>query len=138
MLSSELEYCLNEAFNQARNERHEYTSRVIAIGDDATRVLIGRDISLAGMRVDHNSSIQTGDEMQIALHIRTRTEPLVVKARVDRDDGEAGMMLSFFDLGEAARDYLQKMVNYLPILGSRGGDDGGEAGVIISEILERA
>ena len=24
MLSSELEYCLNEAFNQARNERHEY------------------------------------------------------------------------------------------------------------------
>lgn len=120
-----------------RDARHQYPNRVIALSDQATRVLIGRDISLGGMRVDPNDSVGVGDQLQIALHIRTRTEPLVVSARVDRDDGEAGLMVRFEDLSESASEYLKKMVNYLPILTARL-DDDEESGVIVSEILEQA
>jgi hypothetical protein len=114
--------------------RCAYECRVIALGEGATRVLLGRDISLGGMRVEPNPSLEVGDDLQIALHVRARAEPLVVRAVVDRDDGERGLVLRFRDLPETASDYLRKMVSYLPILAMRG--DGASDGVIVTEILE--
>ena len=124
----------------SRDERREeprYTidRRIIALGVEAARVLIGRDISLAGMRVESHELIEVGDELRLALHVRARAEPLVLQARVERDDGEEGMMLGFYGLTDAAENYLRKMVTFLPILAARGGDEG--SGVIVSEILER-
>ena len=115
--------------------RYSLDRHIIALGVEATRVLIGRDISLAGMRIDPNDTLEVDDELRIALHVRARAEPLVLQARVDRDDGEEGMMLAFHSLTEQAETYLRKMVNFLPILAARGGDEG--SGVIVSEILER-
>ncbi|MCZ6784410.1 MAG: PilZ domain-containing protein, partial [Proteobacteria bacterium] len=116
--------------------RREYPHNVIALGKQATRVLIGRDISMGGMRVDANSWVRVGDELRVALHVRARTEPLVVEARVERDDAEAGLVLQFHNLSDSARDYLNKMVNFLPILAARS-EEGGDSGVFVSEILER-
>jgi hypothetical protein len=114
--------------------RYSIDRHIIALGVEAARVLIGRDISLAGMRVESHDLLEVGDELRIALHVRARSEPLVVQARVDRDDGEDGMMLAFHGLTDAAESYLRKMVTFLPILAARGGDEG--SGVIVSEILE--
>jgi hypothetical protein len=123
--------------NRERREEPRYSidRRIIALGVEAARVLIGRDISLTGMRVESHELIDLGDELRLALHVRARSEPLVVQARVERDDGEEGMMLAFHGLTEAAENYLGKMVTFLPILAARGGDEG--SGVIVSEILER-
>jgi len=115
--------------------RYSIDRRIIALGVEATRVLIGRDISLAGMRVESHELLDVGDDLRLALHVRARAEPLVVQARVERDDGEEGMMLGFHGLTESAENYLRKMVTFLPILAARGGDEG--SGVIVSEILER-
>lgn len=125
-----------EVHEDRREEpRYSIDRRIIALGVEAARVLIGRDISLAGMRVESHELIEVGDELRLALHVRARSEPLVVQARVERDDGEEGMMLGFHGLTEAAENYLRKMVTFLPILAARGGDEG--SGVIVSEILER-
>ena len=120
-----------------RREEPRYTidRRIIALGVEAARVLIGRDISLTGMRVESHELLEVGDDLRLALHVRARSEPLVVQARVDRDDGEDGLMLAFHGLTDAAENYLRKMVTFLPILAARGGDEG--EGVIVSEILER-
>jgi hypothetical protein len=108
---------------------------VIALGAEAARVLIGRDISLGGRRFDTHPDVSVGDELQIALHVRARERPLVVRARVERDDGEQGLVLQFCDLSQSSRGYLRRMVNFLPILAIR--EEGNEgSGVIISEILE--
>jgi hypothetical protein len=114
--------------------RRPYGQRVIALADDATRVLLGRDISFGGMRVDRNPEFGLGDRLRIAIHVGARTEPLVVDSRVTRDDGEEGLVLEFENLSDQAHEYLKKMVSFLPILAA--GDDGGE-GVIVSELLER-
>ncbi|MCA9509138.1 MAG: PilZ domain-containing protein [Myxococcales bacterium] len=125
-----------DANDERRAEaRRSLDRRVIALGVEATRVLMGRDISVGGMRVERNDTIDVGDDLRIALHVRARSEPLVVQARVERDDGEDGLLLRFHDLTETAENYLRKMVNFLPILAARGGDEG--SGIVVSEILDR-
>jgi hypothetical protein len=117
------------------NPRRTYERHVIALADDATRVLLGRDISLGGMRVDPTSELEQGDRFRLAIHVRARREPLVVTARAMRDDGDDGLVLEFEELSAEATEYLQKMINFLPIMAAR--EDGGGVGVIVSEILER-
>lgn len=80
--------------------RRAYGHRVIALAEDATRVLLGRDISLGGMRVDPNPELGPGDRLRLAIHVRARSEPLVVSARVIRDDGEQGLVLEFQSLSD--------------------------------------
>jgi hypothetical protein len=122
------------ARERRRNPRHQYDQHVIALGAEAVRVLIGCDISLGGMRVDPHPDVSVGDELQIALHVPAREEPLVVRARVTRDDGEQGLVLQFYDLSQSSQAYLRRMVHFLPILAVR--EEGKEgAGIIISEIL---
>lgn len=117
------------------SRRHEYPQHVIALGVEAARVLLGRDVSLGGMRVEPHPDVCLEDELSIALHIRAREKPLVLNARVARNEGEQGLVLQFVDLTEDARTYLKRMVTFLPILANREGSDEG-AGVIVSEILQ--
>lgn len=115
--------------------RHAYAEHVIALGVEAARVLLGRDISLGGMRVDAHPDVSVGDQLRIGLHLRAREQPLVVQARVVRDDAEDGLVLRFLDLSEAAEEYLRRMVHFLPIMAIRS-EAGEGSGVIVSEILD--
>jgi hypothetical protein len=123
------------ARERRRHPRRQYHQHVIALGVEAGRVLIGCDISLGGMRVDPHPDVSVGDELRLALHVRAREEPLVVRARVTHDDAERGLVLQFCDLSQSSRAYLRRMVNFLPVLAVR--EEGGEgSGIIVSEILE--
>ena len=98
-------------------------------------MLLGRDISLGGMRVEPHPDMRLGDELSIALHVRAREKPLLVKAGVARDEGEQGLVLQFLDLSEEHRSYLKRMVDYLPVLAHREGYVEA-VGVVVSEIIE--
>jgi hypothetical protein len=90
------------------------------------------------MRVNPNDTLVPGDELLVAVYIRSRAEPLVVNARVTRDDGDAGLVLEFHDLSKDSADYLKKMINVLPILGVKNiSNPGNEGGLTISEIVAR-
>ena len=117
------------------SDRHEYSKHMIALGVEAARVLLGRDLSLGGMRVEPHEDVSQGDELSIALHVRAREKPLVLAARVARDEGENGLVLQWNDLSPDARDYLSRMVDFLPVIATREGSDEG-TGVILSEILD--
>jgi hypothetical protein len=116
--------------------RREYVQHVIALGTEAGKVLVGRDISIGGMRVDPHPELLLGDELQIGLHLRAREKPVVVNARVARNDGERGLVLHFHGLSEAAASQLRSMVNLLPILAVRP-PGGEETGLVLTEILDR-
>jgi hypothetical protein len=106
--------------------------RVIALGEEATRVLIGRDISVGGMRVNPNPVLSVGDDVRLAIHLGNQELPLVVTARVHRDDGERGLILRFHALDPEGTVQLNAMLESLPILDPSGGDGNG---MIVSEIL---
>ena len=117
--------------------RRAYERRVIALGHEAARVLIGRDLSQGGMRVDPSPVLQAGQELRLAIHVSPGETPLVVRARVAHNDGDRGVGLAFVDLSEGAARYLHKMVDFLPVLEPQ--DEGSEgAGVVVSEILDGA
>ncbi len=127
---------LHDTSERRSETRHVYDRHVIALGIEATRVLIGRDISMGGMRVDPNPNVSIGDQIQLAIHVRARKQPLVADATVARDDGHNGMVLHFQKLSTEAEQYLKQMIDFLPILMIR--DESGEGtGIFISEILHR-
>jgi hypothetical protein len=114
-----------------RASRHRYPGRrVVALGDQAARVLIGRDLSTGGMRVDRAPHLEPGQTLQLAIHVSAGETPLVVNAEIVRDDGERGFALRFCDLSSSAERYLTKMVGALPVL-----EDG--QGLVVSEIIDR-
>ena len=119
-----------------QGSRHSIGRRIIALGDEAARVLIGRDISLGGMRVEEDPSLKVGDRLQLALHVEARKDPLVVAAEVLRNDGPRGVVLTFDELSELAISHLKGMVSGLPILDMRDGSQDA-AGLVVSQILDR-
>ncbi len=127
----------NEAANAERRSapRHACEPRIAALGVEAARVLLARDVSLGGMRVDSHPDLTIEDELRIGLHVRGRDEPVIVNARVIRDDPRRGAVLQFFDLDQDTQTYLTQMIRFLPILARReGGDDDG---IIVCEILDQ-
>jgi hypothetical protein len=129
-----------EAASETASERRATPRRAlqrhfVAMAEEATRVLIGRDISLGGMRVDRHPALSIGDELSIAVHLRAREAPLVLRARVERDDGDRGLLLHFHQLSPETAERLDRMVDVLPILAVDEATRESEE-VIVSSILD--
>jgi len=122
--------------DQREEPRHALSRRIIALGNEAARVLIGRDVSIGGMRIDPTPGLGVGDMLRVALHVRPDGQPLVVSARVRRDDGDAGLALRFIGLGDAARLCLEEMLDTLPAIVDSNESDTG-ARMVVSEVLGR-
>lgn len=123
------------------DERRQHPRRALerhipALAPDSAPVLVGRDLSLGGMRVDPHPRLRLGAVLQLAVHVRAGESPLVVRARVARDDGPRGLVLEFEGLDAAARDYLAQMMDGLPILELDA--EGQHREVLVSEILAHA
>lgn len=93
-----------------QDPRIPYERRVVALGEEAARVLVGRDLSAGGMRIDATDAVEIGDVLKVALHCGDEMEPVVVVARADRYDGDAGIVLRFRDLDDDRRQRLEKII----------------------------
>ena len=135
--SLDLDDPADEAPSERRSkDRHTISRRIIALGDEAARVIIGRDLSVGGMRIDSTPGLAMGDRLKVAVHIRPDGQPLVVSAEVVRDDGPEGMALQFVDLSPATLTYLEEMMDALPAIIESNGSQEGE-GVVVSELVGR-
>jgi hypothetical protein len=116
-----------EAQERRSSPRSWFGRRVVARGAGRPRVLLGRDLSLGGMRVENAAGLAAGDELQLALHSHAGDVPLVVSARVLRT-GEAGdAALAFVGLAPAQRVALEKILFEL---------GAGQGPALVSEVLE--
>ncbi len=116
--------------------RHDMDRRVIALGEQAARVLMGRDLSAGGMRVAPAPGLGVGDLMKIALHVGASQQPLVLDVEVARDDGDAGLGLRFLKLAPEQEERITTMLGELPeICDSDGAAE--TSGVFVSEVLSR-
>jgi hypothetical protein len=120
--------------------RIPYDQRVVALGEEAARVLVGRDLCARGMRIAATSSVAGGDVLRVALHGGTQSEPLVVLASALRDDGDDGLVLTFDDLSETQREQLDKIIaGGLPVHANNDAlEDASAMGetVVVAEVLE--
>jgi hypothetical protein len=122
------------AGERRESERRGYARRLIALGDDAPRVLIGRDLSLGGLCVEPGVPLVAGQRLRLALYGRAGEVPLVVDAQVVRVE-PAGAGLRFEGLSEAHRGYLAKMIDALPGVSTPSAARGEERRVL-AELVE--
>lgn len=126
----------SEGAERRVDARRTIDRRVIALGEEATRVLMGRDISLGGMRVNPSPLLVVGEDVRLAIHVGGQELPLVVTAKVHRDDGDRGVVLRFHELPPDSSRVLNEMLDALPLLVEPGASD--PSGMIVSEIIDDA
>ena len=126
------------------NRRGAFQQEVLALGGESggvRNVLVGRDLSVGGIRVEDHPSLGMDDLVHLALYDALAREPITVTARVVRDDGVRGLGLRFIDLDVAAAEQVQRIVGTLPVVEDLSGDADGEGhdnGVFLAEILEES
>lgn len=97
-------------------------------------VLIGRDLSPAGMRIERDGDLEVGDELDLLLHGGAPREPIAVKATVERIN-EAGCFLRFRDVGTAEAARIEALVDALIVTERPAAASSRSNKVVISEVV---
>ena len=100
-------------------------------------VLIGRDLSPAGMRVENDADLELDDELDLLLHGGADAAPIAVKATVERIDA-GGCFLRFGDLGPADAARIEELVDVLVVTERPRAVVAGASRIVISEIVVRS
>jgi hypothetical protein len=118
-------------------DRRPYTASVPAFGSRALRVLVGRDLSVGGMRIEYNPSLELGDRLHLAIYGSPGEEPFLVWGTLNRDDRERGMGIEFDEVHSVVAEQLEKILGSLPSVESLHDDEIAAMGTVLTEILER-
>ncbi len=128
-----------------KNRRADYLQRIevqrsggqpLAVQhDDETSVLMGRDLSSGGMRVERFTPVEIGAHLDLALYGPNESEPLMVDAEVIRDDGEQGIALRFCNLPAEDSVRLESFVACLPAVESLEDGEALGMGSVLAEVL---
>jgi hypothetical protein len=121
--------------NRRKHHRASFEREVVLLGDEASRVLAGRDISIGGMQVDPQSGLEPGMEMDLAIYGAAREEPFIVHARVVRSSGDS-IALEFDQLAPPVASRLEALVGSLPAVESLEDGEIDAVGTVVSRILE--
>jgi hypothetical protein len=113
--------------------RRLFNRQILGGNEGIARILIGRDLSTWGLRVEREAAFELGDELKLALYGGVGASPVMLKAVVERDDGELGWYLRFEAPTPAvARDIEKLLESLVPV------DMPGGAGHVLTEVLESA
>jgi hypothetical protein len=120
-----------------RHPRGSYPRRVQVLEDEASRVLMGRDLSVSGMRIDPHPGLELGADLRLAVYAGMREEPFLLRAKVVRAGPEGAVALRFEDVPEEAARRLEALVAALPPVESLDDGEAGSLGAVVAEILPR-
>lgn len=126
----------SDAVRDRRDGRRAvYSQTVPAFGKRALRVLVGRDLSVGGMRIEPLPGLALGDRLHLAIYGEPGEAPFLVWGTVTRDDGDSGMALTFDALDPAVGDRLERLVGNLPSVESLHDTEAQAMGTVMTEIL---
>jgi hypothetical protein len=122
--------------DRRKDPRAAFEGSVSSLDDEADLVLMGRDLSMGGMRVEPHPQLEMGKTFRLAIYGAPREEPFIIRATVVRNHGDDGVGLRFEQItgGVAAR--LESLVAGLPSVESLHGGEADALGSVVSRILE--
>ncbi len=115
--------------------RADYQQRIEVGHSDETAVLMGRDLSSGGMRVERFADATIGAHLDLALYGPSDSEPLHIDAEIIRDDGEQGVALRFCNLSRDEGRKLERFVACLPAVESLEEGEAMGMGSVLTEVL---
>jgi hypothetical protein len=119
-----------------KHERVVFRREVIGLSEEAATVLMGRDLSIGGMRVEGSPDLEVGRRVRLAVFGAPREEPILVRAVVTRAE-DGGIGLQFVDVGAEAASRLEHLVAHLPSVESLEGDEAEGLGTVVTRIVAR-
>jgi hypothetical protein len=122
--------------DRRKNPRAAYDRSVRSLDEEANLVLMGRDLSVGGMRIEPHSGLAIGTKIRLAIYGDPREEPFVVRAEVVRNDGDDGIGLRFEQIASGVAARLESLVANLPSVESLHGGETDALGSVVSRILE--
>ncbi|MCH8889871.1 MAG: PilZ domain-containing protein [Myxococcales bacterium] len=115
--------------------RGVFEREVVQIDEDArvVQALLGRDLSIDGIRVVRQLGLDPGNKLRLALFDTSQQEPLILSAEVSSDEGGSGLFLHFVDLSPEMTARIEAIVSQLPAVESI--DPHGDAGVVPAGVV---
>jgi hypothetical protein len=123
------------AGERRRQRRAAFSGEVVTLHDEAQRVLLGRDISPDGMRVEAQPDLRAGQQLQLAIYAAPGEPPIALRARVVRNDGAGGVALRFEDVSRGAARRIEELVARLPAVEPLQGGECAALGTVVSRVL---
>ncbi|MEX2205222.1 MAG: PilZ domain-containing protein [Myxococcota bacterium] len=96
------------------HKRAVYDRKVTAMDGNEGYMLMCRDISVGGMRIEPVEGLVVGSRLALAVQLSPREEPFLVDATVLRDDGELGLALQFAWIAPEDQQRLLELLEKLP------------------------
>lgn len=122
--------------DRRKSPRATFEGTVSSLDDEANLVLMGRDLSAGGMRIEPHPGLEVGKMLRLAIYGTPREEPLIVRARVVRNDEDDGVGLRFEQITGTVAARLESLVAGLPSVESLQGGEADALGSVVSRILE--
>jgi hypothetical protein len=115
--------------------RGVFEQEIVQVDEEArvVQALLGRDLSLDGIRVVRQLGLDPGNKLRIALFDTSQQEPLILSAEVSGDDGGSGLFLRFIDLSPEMTTRIEDILSQLPAVESI--DPHGDAGVVPAQVV---
>jgi hypothetical protein len=115
--------------------RGVFEQEIVQVDEEArvVQALLGRDLSVNGIRVARQLGLAPGNKLRIALFDTSQQEPLILDAEVFRDDGGSGLYLRFVDPSPETTARIENILSRLPAVESI--DPHGDAGVVPAEVV---
>ncbi|MBW1687980.1 MAG: PilZ domain-containing protein [Deltaproteobacteria bacterium] len=111
--------------NPRENRRITYTRKVTALLGGGDFAILGRDLSIAGMRSEPLPEFPVGTALELAIYGPSGAEPVLVQAVVARDDGPFGTVFHFESIAGGDRKRLESIIAKGPeIRWLADGEDG--------------
>jgi hypothetical protein len=124
-----------EAESERRaHPRGPFRDPVGALLEPQARVLIGRDLSAGGMRVEPVEGVSVGTRLEVVVYTPNRPDALRIQASVLRDDGDDGLALRFEEVTPDVAQELEKLVACLPDVESLELEEAERLGSVLSEL----
>lgn len=120
--------------DRRQHSRASFEKQVARLDDEANSVLLGRDLSVGGMRVEYHDRVRIGDLLELAVYVSPREEPIVVKARVAHDAGD-GLGLTFEGMTPDVSARIERLIARLPSIESLQGGEAAGLGSVVSRVL---
>jgi hypothetical protein len=96
--------------HRRRNRRVVYTRKVTALLGGGEHIILGRDLSIAGMRSEPIPEFPVGMRLELAIYGPSGAEPVLVQAVVSRDDGPLGTVFRFESMAPGDAPRLQAII----------------------------
>jgi len=102
--------------DRRRIARRRFQRRVMGVCEGVAHVLMSRDLSVEGLRVEAANGLAPGDDLVLAVLGEVGATPLITEAVLDRCDESDGMFVRFGPLAPEDAKRLETLIELLPPL----------------------